>query len=177
MIEMRRRTLLAAAGGLVLPGVARASGPAAKVGEPAPPFSVFTFDWKKIYFKEMRGKVVLLNYWATWCPPCRVELPILSAYYKQHTDKGLLIYAVKGDDANGESRPNAELLPMAKTVSFPLVWRLTGDGYGPLGGFPSNYVIGRDGVVRYAEAGAFEADSLDAVVGPLLTASAPVSAA
>ena len=170
MTEIPRRTVLAAAAGsLMLPGVARAAK-AAKVGEPAPPFSVFTFDWKKIYFSEMKGKVVLLNYWATWCAPCRQELPILSSYYQQRAKYGLMMFAVK----DGDGTPNSALLPLSKSVSFPLVWRLTGDGYGPIGdAYPSNYVIGRDGRLRYAEAGAFEMDSLEAVVRPLLEEKAP----
>ncbi len=178
MTDLPRRTLLAAAAGsLMLPGVALAAK-AAKVGEAAPPFNVFTFDFKKINFNQMRGKVILLNYWATWCGPCKVELPLLSAYYNQNADKGLMMFAVKGDDPNGESRPNAALFPFAKSVSFPLVWHLNGDGYGPIdNSFPSNYVIDRAGVVRYAEAGAFETDSLDATLRPLLAEPKPTTPA
>jgi len=172
MTELPRRTILgAAAGSLMLPGAAHAAK-SARVGEPAPPFSVFTFDWKKIYFSEMQGKVVLLNYWATWCAPCRHELPILSDYYQQREKYGLMMFAVK----DGDGKPNSALNPLSKTVAFPLVWHLTGDGYGPIGdSYPSNYVIGRDGVLRYAQAGAFELESLEAVVRPLLEEKAPAA--
>ena len=170
MKPLGRRAVLAGAGGLLLPRAARA----AEVGKPAPPFSVFTFEWKKIFFSQMQGKVVLLNYWATWCAPCQKELPTLSAYFQKHAGEGLMMFAVK----DGDGQPNSALLPLSKQVAFPLVWHLTGAGYGPIGNaFPSNYVIDRQGVLRYAQAGAFEMDSLDAVLAPLLAEPVPVKTA
>jgi cytochrome c biogenesis protein CcmG, thiol:disulfide interchange protein DsbE len=146
-----------------------------KVGDPAPPFDAFTFDWKKVHFKDLKGQVVLLNFWASWCAPCRVELPTLDAYYRKHANDGLRIFAVRADD----NAPNGSFNAMSKMLSFPLVWHLdAGAGYAPIGGeLPSNYVIDAQGVIRYAQAGAFDEASLEQVVTPLLEKRAAGSAA
>jgi thiol-disulfide isomerase/thioredoxin len=109
---------------------------------------------------------VLLNFWASWCAPCRVELPKLDAYYRKHANEGLRIFAVR----TGDNTPNDAFNALSKSLSFPLVWHLDGGGgYVPIGGkLPSNYVIDAEGVVRYAEAGAFNETSLEQVVTPLL---------
>ena len=58
------------------------SGKLPTVGEPAPNFELTTFDGQKIRLSDLKGHVVVLNFWATWCGPCKRELPLLSAYYK-----------------------------------------------------------------------------------------------
>ena len=172
MDKLARRTFLAGATATGL--MASAPAYATRVGEPAPPFSIFTFDWKKIQYAQMRGKVIIVNFWATWCGPCREELPTLSAYYKQHEAEGLLIFPVKA----GDDKPVRELAPWSKLVSFPLVWHLDGKGYGVINNeYPSNFVIDRAGVLRYAEAGAFTMEGLDQIVTPLLAAPMPATAA
>jgi cytochrome c biogenesis protein CcmG/thiol:disulfide interchange protein DsbE len=171
MIDLGRRAVL---GGAAAVCVAGKPAPSAKVDEPAPPFSVFTYEFKKVQFQEMRGQVIMLNYWATWCAPCREELPMLDAYYRQHAGQGLRIYAVKSE---ADNRTNQELLPLSKSLAFPLVWHLNGKGYGEIGGaLPTNYVIDRAGVLRYARAGAFTLSALEQVVTPILKEPTPTAA-
>ena len=144
-----------------------AGAPAAPaVGDASPPFDVFTFDWKKIHYTELRGQVVLLNFWASWCGPCLLELPRLDAYFRRHSGAPLRFFAVRSDDA----KPNQAFLTLSKVLAFPLVWHLDGGrGYGPIGGaVPSNFVIDSEGVVRYAAAGAFTDEALEQVITPLL---------
>ncbi len=175
MTSIARRTVLACAtvgAAVSLAGAARATAP--KIDQPAPPFRVFTFEWKHVNFADLKGQVILLNYWATWCAPCRKELPELSAYFRRHAGEGLQMFAVK----DGDGRPNQDLIPLSKVVAFPLAWSLSGKGYGAIdNAYPSNFVIDRAGILRYAKAGAFDADSLDEVLGPLLAEKAPVAAA
>jgi cytochrome c biogenesis protein CcmG/thiol:disulfide interchange protein DsbE len=143
---------------------------AAKVGQPAPDFTVKTFDGRKIALSELRGKVVILNYWATWCGPCRVELPELDAYMRRHRGADLVIFAV----ATENSVPESKLRPLAGAISFPMVTRIKGGGYGLVKrAVPTNYVIDKGGVVRVAQAGAFSAPNLEAIVTPLLAEPAP----
>ena len=143
------------------------------VGQAAPPFDVFTFDWKKIHFGELRGQVVVLNFWASWCAPCRIELPTLDAYARRHGGAPLRIFAVRSDD----NQPNQAFIDLSKRLAFPLVWHLDGGGYGPIQGkVPTNYVIDAGGVLRYAEPGAFTDGLLETVVTPLLKAAAAPSA-
>ncbi len=171
MAIIGRRTLIAGAGAACL----AARTPQVKAGDAAPPFTLLTFQFKKIASTELTGQVIMLNYWATWCAPCRHELPALDAYYRRHARDGLKIFAVKSE---ADQRPNQDLLGLAKVVSFPLIWSLKGKGYGDIGGaLPSNYVIDRSGVVRYAQAGAFDAESLEAIVTPLLKEAAPAAPA
>jgi peroxiredoxin len=165
-MQIDRRGLILAGGSACLAG----STPGPKIGQPSPPFDVFTFDWKKIHYQELGGQVVLLNFWASWCTPCLNELPRLDAYFRKHTGAPLRIFAVRSDDA----KPNQAFIKLSKVLAFPLVWHLDGGaGFGPIGGaVPSNFVIDSAGILRYAAAGAFEEGSLEQVITPLLDAAA-----
>jgi len=139
------------------------------VGKPAPAFTLRTFDGRKIALADLGGKVVLLNYWAIWCPPCRAELPMFNVYVQTHRNPDLMVFAVDTDD----NLPDSKLKQLSGLVAFPLVRSLAGP-YGTIRDqLPTNYVIDRAGVLRYAEGGAFTEDSLDALVQPLLAESTP----
>jgi thiol-disulfide isomerase/thioredoxin len=144
-----------------------------KPGQPVPKYMVTTFDKQKISSDQLRGQVVIINLWATWCGPCKRELPAIDAYYRQHAKDGLRVFAVATDD----SVPDYMLKPLAAMLAFPLAHRVSGAAFETLGGVPTSYIIDRTGVVRYAKADAFDQQSLDAVVGPLLTEPAPTMTA
>jgi len=150
-----------------------AAGPAAAkppgVGDPAPEFTLKTFDGEMIPSSSLRGKVVVLNYWATWCGPCRVELPELDNYMRRHRKAPLAMYAV----ATEGSVPQYKLRPLASVLSFPMVAKMKVKGLGVMKGVPTNYVIDKRGVIRYAKAGAFDERSLEAIITPLLAEPAP----
>jgi len=178
--DMGRRQLIlgtAAAGLGVSLGVAssaKALATAPGIDAPAQPFDVFTFDWRKVHFEEMRGKVVLLHFWAGWSPSCLAEMSRIDAYYRAHPGAPLLIFPVRVQD-NVENR---DFEDYAKQFAFPLVWHFDGRGYGPIkDAVPTSYVIDADGVLRYARAGAFTTQGLEQVVTPLLTHSGPVTIA
>lgn len=140
-----------------------------KPGQPAPAYTLTTFDKTKISSDQLRGQVVVLNFWATWCGPCRQELPALDAYNRAHAKDGLNIFAV----ATQDSVPESTLKPLASALSFPLAHAISGPGLAPLGGVPTNFVIDRHGVIRWAQAGAFDAETLEQVIGPLLAEPMP----
>lgn len=139
-----------------------------RVGQPAPDFKVTTLDGRHLTLADFRGQVLVINYWAAWCSPCRQELPLLDAYYKIQSQFGLRVLFVTTDDW----APMSVLRPLAKVMRAPLVRRFDGP-YGVLGAVPTNYVIDRRGVVRYAKAGAFDADGLNDLLVPLLREPAP----
>lgn len=166
-MRMARYAAAAAAIGLLFAGSAALGR--LKSGQSAPPFTITTFDKAKTTSEQLRGQVVIINYWATWCEPCRKELPTLDAYNRRHAKDGLRVFAVAVED----SVPDYKLKPFASMLSFPLAHSIRGSGLGELEGVPTNYVIDRKGVVRWAQAGAFDQTTLDEVVGPLLAEPAP----
>ncbi len=140
-----------------------------KPGQPAPNYILTTFDRHKISSDQLRGQVVVINLWATWCTPCKQEMPLLDGYYRAHARDGLRIFAV----ATEGSVPPSKLQTLASTLSFPLVRHVSSGAFPVIDGVPTSYVIDRAGIVRYAETNAFDAATLDKVVGPLLAEAAP----
>ncbi len=139
---MDRRVLITtglATGALTVAGGARAT-PA--IGRPAPKFSLTTFDHRHVRLADLAGKVVVLNYWAVWCGPCKAELPMIDAYVRKRGGDDLKVFAVTVDDTVSDD----QLKPLASVLSFPLVTRIDSFSYGTIdGAVPTNYVIGRDG--------------------------------
>ena len=100
-----------------------------------------TFDLRKL-----RGKVVLVNYWATWCAPCKKEMPVLNSFYRRYHEQGLEIIGISAD----HPEDFAKMRKMSATLAYPTstLDRISQNGFGPPEGFPLTYVIDRDGVVR-----------------------------
>lgn len=151
------------------------AGPAAaappKVGDVAPPFTLELVDGRKVSLEDLRGQVIVLNFWATWCGPCKTELPLLDAYYQVNAEHGLKVFAITSED----SVPIARLKKLFATMTIPSVRHIRGE-YRDLKALPTNYVIDRGGHVRYARAGAFELDDLNALLIPLLNEPVPARA-
>lgn len=144
----------------------------AKLDQPAPDFRVKTLTKDKIDLASLRGKVVVVNRWATWCVPCRAEFLLFEKYMPFRAKYGFTVIAIETGGAEGGSA----MRKLAELVHFPVV--LDDDAHAnayPIidNGVPTNYVIDRAGVVRYAKAGAFELDELEKVVVPLLKEDAP----
>ena len=134
-----------------------------RVGELAPDFQLTLVDGSHVRLSELRGQVVVLNFWATWCVPCRAELPLLDRYYRLRRDAGLRVLAVTTED----TLPLYQLHRLFDAMAIPSARAIRGP-YGSLGGVPTNFVIDRAGRVRYAAAGAFTLASLNQILIPLL---------
>jgi len=133
-------------------------------GKQPPDFTLKDASGKDVRLSSLKGKVVVLNFWATWCGPCKAEMPMMSAFHRRHKDEGFEIFGVTTED----SVPPYMLKRVSEALSYPLVLRFSGNGYPTLDGVPTSYVIDRKGVVRYAKAGAFEAQEFDELILPLL---------
>jgi peroxiredoxin len=138
-------------------------------GQPAPALELKLLDGNPVRLADAAGKVVLVNYWATWCEPCRAEMPAMDAYYRRHRDQGLIILAVSMDKPSDE----AKVREVMKNFTFPaaLAKDVSATGYGRIWRIPITFVIDRRGVVRKdawtVDTGIDEA-SLEMVVTPLL---------
>ena len=115
------------------------------VHKPAPQFVRTDLNGKQIDLKSHRGKVVLLNFWATWCAPCQVELPRFEAWQKQFGPKGLQVLAVSMDDGDAPVKRTARRLHL----TYPVLMgdAKLGDAYGGVLGLPITFLIDRKGVV------------------------------
>ena len=167
MVWLRRIVLL-----LALAAAAPASAGPLKVGDRASDFQLTMLDGSKVSMADLRGQVVVLNFWATWCGPCKAELPLLDAYYRMRKANGLRVFTIATED----SLPAFKLKPLFAAMAIPSARRIKGN-YGVLGALPTNYVIDRAGIVRYAKAGAFDLDDLNTLLVPLLKEPAPTQTA
>ncbi|WP_448664342.1 TlpA family protein disulfide reductase [Sphingomonas sp. CJ20] len=159
-----RRALLGLGAGLLLPLPAIAAAKTPKVGQPAPEAELTLIDGTKVSLSEMRGDVVVLNIWATWCVPCRTELPLLDTYYRINKKHGLRVYALTTQD----SAPLFKMKELFAAMTIQPTRRIKGPYTAIEGAVPSNYVIDRAGTVRWAAAGSFDLNALNALLVPLL---------
>jgi cytochrome c biogenesis protein CcmG, thiol:disulfide interchange protein DsbE len=162
---------IATAGGLLAPLVWANE---LEVGKPAPPLVLQSLDGHHIATRDLLGRVVIATFWATWCEPCREELPMLSTYASIHAQRGLRVL--------GFSLDGPEALPKVRTVaaslSFPV--GLLGNpyvaGYGRIWRIPVSFVIDRAGCLAHNgwddDEQPLTKEQLQRVVDPLLLRSA-----
>ena len=122
---------------------------------------------------DLRGKVVLVNFWATWCPYCRHEMPAMEAFYRENRSRGFEIVAYSLDKTQAEA--DAYLRGEGYTFPAPLVSQAVSEAFGGVNRVPLSFVIDRDGVIRHKIAGQVHAGRLEDLIAPLLAApgSAP----
>jgi thiol-disulfide isomerase/thioredoxin len=141
-------------------------GVEARVDSPAPDFTLTDLEGKPVSLSQYRGKVVLLDLWASWCGPCRAELPDLQEVYEMYKDEEFVLLAVN----QGESRETVQKFLWANGYTFPIA--LDGEmkvgGMYRITGLPENYFIDRDGVIRVKRIGAMEKDVAEKTVQDLL---------
>lgn len=142
------------------------------LGKPAPSFTATTLDATPVVktLADYRGQVVLLNIWATWCGPCRVEMPSMQRLHDEFGPKGLKIVAVTIDDAGNEE--GIRDFAREYGLTFEVLHDPTGDiqrAYQTTG-VPETVVIGRDGTIRKKVVGAanWSSDANRALVRSLL---------
>jgi thiol-disulfide isomerase/thioredoxin len=113
---------------------------------PAPDFSLVSLDGKTMHLSDFRGKAVLLNFWATWCGPCKIEMPWFVDFQKQYGSQGLQIVGIAMDDA---SKEDIEKFAKDLSVNYPILIgkEAVGDQYGGVPALPESFVIGRDGKI------------------------------
>lgn len=115
-------------------------------GTPAPDFTLETLDGKSVSLSSLRGKAVVVNFWATWCGPCKIETPWLVELQNQYGAQGLQIVGVAMDDSGKD-----EIARFAKDMgmNYPVVLgrEAVGQAYGGVDALPESFFIGRDGKI------------------------------
>ncbi len=138
------------------------------VNFPAPDLRFTTLEGDTITLSDYRGQVVLLNNWATWCPPCRDEMPTLEAYYQTHASQGFMLIAVAAHEypfeiKNFLKKENLQLSFIIAPDPQETAMRAFHQTR-----LPASYVIDRDGTVRLMWIGAISRRYLEKYVTPLL---------
>lgn len=138
-----------------------------KVNYSAPALSLTEIHGQPVSLADLRGQVVLVNLWATWCPPCKKEMPELQAFYNRHKDQGFTIVAINDGD------PTAEVVQFVKDyeLTFP-VWLdpkyiATEQAFKTLN-LPSSFVINREGTVVLSWVGGINRKNLEKYVTPII---------
>ncbi len=132
----------------------RANGPARGqlIGNLAPDFELQTLDGKSMKLSDFRGKAVLLNFWATYCGPCKVEIPWFVQLQKEYGPQGFQIVGVAMDDASTE-----EIAKFAQemSINYPVLLGKdsVGDSYGGVGALPVSFFVDRGGKLIAREFG------------------------
>lgn len=146
--EVRRLSLIFSS--LAVLGLAQVVS-ALDVGTAPPDIGLTALDGTRVSLATLRGKVVVVDFWASWCAPCKQEMPVLESLYKRFKQRGLVVVGVSVDN----ERANAERFIQGVRVSFPIVHdaeHSVADRYHPPK-MPTSYVIDRAGKVRYVHAG------------------------
>ncbi len=138
----------------------------ALLSKPAPEFVRSDLGGKPVDLKAFHGKVVLLNFWATWCGPCQVELPRFSQWQRQYGPSGLQVIAVSMDDA----APPVRAVVQKLHLDIPVVMGddKLGTLYGGVLGLPITFLIARDGVIVQRREGAADLPAMEAQIRQLL---------
>ena len=146
-----------------------------EVGLPVPNYSAQTLGGNPVQLSDLRGKVVLLNGWATWCIPCQREVPALEKLYVARRAEGLEIVGVNVDVSGSDDRVRQFMGTYG--MSYP-VWRDPNDFFSGVFrayGLPATYLIGRDGILRWHQVGEVnpEAASFRTALNAALAEPAP----
>ena len=139
---------------------------AGEVNFPAPRLELTDLDGNPTSLADLQGQVVLINNWATWCPPCRAEMPELEAYFQAHKADGFVLVGIN----SGDKQSQVVAFIQEYELTFPMWLDPTGLALHTFknNALPSSYLVDESGTVRRAWTGAVSLETLEKYVTPLL---------
>ncbi len=135
----------------------------------APPLALPALDGRPVDLGKLRGKVVAVNFWASWCGPCALEIPELAEVWTENRDRCFELLGVAEESAR------ADVARMAPSIPYPILLDERAEALGPWGvqGYPVTVVVDPEGRVRQTFRGALSKRRLEAAIRPLLPATCP----
>ncbi|MCZ8523230.1 MULTISPECIES: peroxiredoxin family protein [Paenibacillus] len=133
-----------------------------KVGQQAPDWALEALDGSSVSLSSYRGRTVIVNFWATWCPPCRAEMPHLQTYHAAQADDGPVLLGINATTTEASVPVVASWIDSWK-ITFPILLDKEGtvtDNYG-IHSYPTTYVIDGDGIIRFKQAGPMTVEMLE----------------
>jgi cytochrome c biogenesis protein CcmG/thiol:disulfide interchange protein DsbE len=140
-------------------------------GQAAPPLALRDLGGRTVDLQGLRGKVVAVNFWATWCPPCRMEMPELAEVWTQNRGRCFELLGVAEESAR------ADIERVAPQIPYPILLDERAEAITPWGveGYPRTVLVDAEGNVRQVFEGAIGKRQLEEAIRPLLPASCPAS--
>jgi peroxiredoxin len=131
-------------------------------------FTLEDMHGSKVRLSDFKGKAILLNYWATWCGPCKVEIPIFNELYAEYKDRGLVILGVSVDDDRPTLQEFVKRTPMTYPVLLAAGQEDVLEAAGPVFGYPTSFYIDRTGAVCGRHVGLATKESFEKAIKGLL---------
>ena len=135
--------------------MAQDPGPPLAAGTHAPAFTAKSLGGSKVSLSGLRGHVVLVDFWATWCGPCKMAMPTLQHLYKQYSPGGFRVVGMSVDDAStvGDIRPLIKQMGITYTITTSNDYNNKAESNYNVNGIPSQFLIDKKGVVRWSQSG------------------------
>jgi cytochrome c biogenesis protein CcmG, thiol:disulfide interchange protein DsbE len=148
----------------VLRSMAGSRSPTAQLNSPAPDFALQDLEGSTLRLSDQRGKVVLINFWATWCGPCRAEMPVFEEYAALHPDE-FVVLGINVDESPAVVRAFADELGL----TFPILLDPGGEARTPyrVRGLPASFLVDQEGMIRYQHLGTMSASQLQKYLATL----------
>lgn len=146
---------------------AKVTGPAPRVGMPAPDFRVIGLDGTPHQLSDFRGHPVWLNFWATWCPPCRAEAPDIESAYEQYAGAGLIVLAVDVGEGQATVQGYVQRVGLKYLIGGDQSTEISAQYH--VSGLPTHYFIDANGVIRDMQLGSIGKQNIEKKLASILT--------